>query len=154
MIRMWLGFLLWIFFCASAEAIEAGSAPDTETLANRTFDSSCVKLIRGSLLSLPKADVQIQGRSPWHIDYFAKGATCWWQVVFFGFSGYSPAIKQELGGVAVTVFIYDPTNDHGSIMTPEDATEAIRKGRELNSVPAPTPAPTSIPRTESNGELI
>jgi hypothetical protein len=154
MIRMWLGVLAWMFFCVSAEGIAADSAPDTETLANRTFESSCLKLIRGSLPSLPKADVQIQGRSPWHIDYFAKGSTRWWQVVFFGFNGYSPAVKQELGGVAVTVFIYDPANNHGSIMTPEDAVLAIRKGRELNSVPPPSPTPTPVPRSESNGELI
>jgi hypothetical protein len=153
MIRLSFGVLAWVFFCLSAEAFPADSATDTETLANRTFDISFEKMIRGSL-SLPKADVQIQERSAWHIDYFAKRSTKWWQVVFFVFSGYSPAIKQELGGIAVTVFIYDPANNHGSIMTLENAAEAIRKGRELNSVPAPTPSPTPVSRSESDGDAI
>jgi len=140
MIRMSLGLLVWVIFCALVQAKPVDLTLDTEASANKTFASSFVQLIRSAMES-PEATIEIQTRSDWHIDYFEKQSTRWWQLISFHFGTYSPLFKRTVSGIAVTVFIYDPANNNAVIMTPEDAAAAIKRGRELNAVSRPSPGP-------------
>jgi hypothetical protein len=147
MIRMSIGLCMLAFFCLSGQANPVDFGLDTEGSANKTFDSSIVHLIR-SAMSSPNANITVETRSDWHIDYFEKQSTRWWQVICFHFDTYSPVINQRLSGIAVTVFVYDPANTNAVIMTPEDAAQAIKRGRELNGAPEPSPSPGA-----DNGEI-
>jgi hypothetical protein len=150
MTRMLVGLSMVAFFCLPAQAKPVDEGMDTEALANKTFDSSIVHLIRSAMES-PKAKIEVETRSDWHIDYFEKQSTRWWQVICFHFDTFSPVVNERLSGIAVTVFVYDPVRYNGMIMTPEDAAEAIKRGRELNGAPQPSLSPGS-PGSD-NGEI-
>ena len=139
MIKTCFSLFAWILFCVSVRA--GGYGPDTESLANRALDSSIVNLIREAM-SAPHAEIEIQNRTEWHIDYFEKESTRWWSVIGFHFKAYSPVAGQSLSGIAMTVFVYNPASSEVVIMGPEAAAGAIRHGRELNSVPEANPSPT------------
>jgi hypothetical protein len=136
-------FSFWLLastlFCLSLQASEYG--PDTQSLANRALDASIVSLIREAM-SAPEAEIEIQGRTEWNIDYFERESTRWWSVISFHFKAYSPVAGQTLSGVALTVFVYNPASSETVIMTPEAAAVAILRGRELNSIPEANPIPT------------
>ena len=138
MIKISFGLFAWVLFCVSLRA--GGYGPDNENLANRALDSSITSLIREAM-SAPEAQIEIQNRTKWHIDYFEKQSTRWWSVVGFRFRAYSAVAGQTLSGVAMTVFVYNPASRETVIMTPEAAAMAIKRGRELNSVPEPSPTP-------------
>ena len=142
MIRTTFGLLAWVLFCVSDRIAKCDSGPDTETLANKALDSSIVSLIREAMAS-PKAEIDVQMRSKWHIDYFEKQSTRWWSVIGFHFKVYSSEAGQKLSGFAITVFVYDPAKAKTVIMTPDTAAVAIKRGRVLNAVPEPTPPPSS-----------
>jgi hypothetical protein len=152
MTRMLIGLSTLSFFCLTTQAKPVDDGLDTEALANKTFDSSIVHLIRTAMES-PKARIQVETRSDWHIDYFEKQSTRWWQVISFHFDTYSPVVNERLTGIAVTVFVYDPAKYNAVIMTPEDAAEAIKKGRELNGAPLPEPTPGPGSTDSDNGEI-
>jgi hypothetical protein len=139
MIKICFGLFAWLLFCVWLRA--SGYGPDTEDLANRALDSSIVSLIREAM-SAPSAEIEVQNRTEWQIDYFEKESTRWWSVVGFHFKAYSQLAGKTLSGIAMTVFVYDPASNETLIMTPEAAAIAIQRGRELNSVPEATPSPT------------
>jgi hypothetical protein len=136
-ISLWL--LVSVLFCVCAQA--GGYGPDTQKLANRALDSSIVSLIREAL-SAPNAEIQIENRTEWQIDYFENESTRWWSVIAFHFTADSQVAGRTLTGLAVTVFVYNPTSSETLIMTPEEAALAIKLGRELHSVPEASPSST------------
>jgi hypothetical protein len=139
MIKICFGLFAWLLCCVSLRA--GGYGPDTENLANRALDASIVSLIREAM-SAPGAEIEVQNRTEWHIDYFEKESTRWWSVIGFHFKAYSPVAGQTLSGVAMTVFVYNPASNETFIMGPEAAAVAIQRGRELNSIPEARPSPT------------
>ena len=82
-------------FCLSLQASEYG--PDTQSSANRALDASIVSLIREAM-SAPEAEIEVQGRTEWSIDYFEKESTRWWSVISFHFKADSPVAGQSYPG--------------------------------------------------------